>query len=89
MLHFDAADRSLDFLRYDLVNLAYSLPGIKKSAVIGVGGGRDLVSANLFGVRDITGVELNPDLHRPAHEGSILRVLLQSPGHPRPETPRR
>ena len=60
MLHFDAADRSLDFLRYDLVNLAYNLPGIKKSAVIGVGGGRDLVSANLFGVRDITGVELNP-----------------------------
>ena len=41
------------------MNLAYHLPGIEKSAVIGVGGGRDLLSAHLFGVKDITGVELN------------------------------
>src|SRR5262249_10968503 len=31
-----------------------------RSAVIGVGSGRDLLSAYLFGFRDITGVELNP-----------------------------
>ena len=60
MPHYDGTDRSIDYLRYDLVNLAYYLPGITKSAVIGVGGGRDLMSAHLFGVRDITGVELNP-----------------------------
>jgi hypothetical protein len=40
--------------------LAYRLPGIHKSAVIGVGGGRDVLTAHLFGVSDITGVELNP-----------------------------
>jgi hypothetical protein len=66
MHHFDGTRASIDFLKYDLVNLAYHLPGIGKSAVIGVGGGRDLLSAHLFGVREIVGVELNRifiDLH--------------------------
>ena len=66
MPHFDGTRESIDFLKYDLVNLAYHLPGIDKSAVIGVGGGRDVLSAHLFGVKDITGVELNGifvDLH--------------------------
>ena len=66
MHHFDGSLASIDFLKYDLVNLAYHLPGLQKSAVIGVGGGRDLLSAHLFGVKDITGVELNGifvDLH--------------------------
>jgi hypothetical protein len=60
MFHYDGTRESISFLQYDLVNLAYRLPGIRKSAVIGVGGGRDLLSAHLFGVADITGVELNP-----------------------------
>ncbi len=60
MHHYDGSKASIDFLRYDLVNLGYNLPGIRKSAVIGVGGGRDLMSAHLYGVSDITGVELNP-----------------------------
>ena len=60
MFHYDGTRQSIAFLRYDLVNLAYHLPGIHKSAVIGVGGGRDLMSAYLFGVTDLTGVELNP-----------------------------
>ncbi len=66
MHHFDGTRASIDFLKYDLVNLAYYLPGIKKAAVIGVGGGRDVLSAHLFGVPAITGVELNGifiDLH--------------------------
>lgn len=66
MHHFDGTKASIDFLKYDLVNLAYHLPAVRKSAVIGVGGGRDVLSAHLFGVEDITGVELNRifvDLH--------------------------
>jgi hypothetical protein len=66
MSHYDGTNESIAFLQNDLVNLALHLPGIKKSAVIGVGGGRDILSAHLFGVSDITGVELNPifiDLH--------------------------
>ena len=60
MQHYDGTDKSIDFLHYDLVNLAYNLPGLNKAAIIGVGGGRDLMSAHLYGVKDITGVELNP-----------------------------
>ena len=54
----DLAD--LDFLRYDVTNLAYRIRNQGRSAVIGVGGGRDLLSAHLFGFADVTGVELNP-----------------------------
>jgi hypothetical protein len=73
MFHYDGTPESISFLQYDQVNLAYHLPGIHKSAVIGVGGGRDLLSAHLFGVADITGIELNPifvDLltHHPQYE---------------------
>jgi hypothetical protein len=60
MFRYEGTPNSVDFLRYDLVNLAYNLPGIRKSAVIGVGGGRDVLSAHLYGVPDITAVELNP-----------------------------
>lgn len=60
MFHYDGTRNSISFLQYDLVGLAYRLPGIRKSAVIGVGGGRDILTANYFGVPDITGVELNP-----------------------------
>jgi hypothetical protein len=60
IFHYDGTRDSIDFLKYDLVGLAYRLPGIHKSAVIGVGGGRDVLTAHLFGVSDITGVELNP-----------------------------
>jgi len=60
MFQYDGTPNSCSFLKYDLVNLAYHLPGIHNSAVIGVGGGRDILSAHLFGVARITGVELNP-----------------------------
>ena len=60
MFHYDGTPESDSFLQYDLVNLAYRLPHLHKSAVIGVGGGRDILSAHFFGVEDITGVELNP-----------------------------
>lgn len=48
------------FLRYDLTNLAYHLPARRSAAVIGVGGGRDVLSARVFGIPEITGVEINP-----------------------------
>jgi hypothetical protein len=60
MFHYDGTPQSISFLRDDLVGLAYRLPGIHKSAVVGVGGGRDVMTAHYFGVPDITGVELNP-----------------------------
>jgi spermidine synthase len=62
MYQFDGDLSKLDFLRYDLTNLAYTIRNQGRSAVIGVGGGRDLLSAYYFGFRDVTGVELNPIL---------------------------
>jgi hypothetical protein len=59
MYHYGGTRESIEFLRYDLVNLAYNLPGIRKAAIIGVGGGRDVLSAHLYGVPEIVGVELN------------------------------
>ena len=49
-----------EFLKYDVTSLAYYLPGLEKGAVIGVGGGRDIMAAKLFGLEKVTGVELNP-----------------------------
>jgi hypothetical protein len=57
---FDGDFGKLEFLKYDVTNLAYHIRHAGRAAVIGVGGGRDLLSARLFGFRDITGVELNP-----------------------------
>lgn len=60
MFKYDGTRDSISFLQYDLVGLAYRLPDIHKAAVVGVGGGRDILTAHFFGVPDITGVELNP-----------------------------
>jgi hypothetical protein len=60
LYRFDGDLEKLGFLRYDLSNLVYAIPGLKTGAVIGVGGGRDLLSARLFGVENVTGVEINP-----------------------------
>jgi len=50
----------IDYLRYDVTNVAYYLGRKGPACIIGVGGGRDLQSALLFGHQPVTGVELNP-----------------------------
>src|SRR5262249_35775738 len=55
----DGSLASLGFLRHDVTNLAYAIPNLKTGAVIGVGGGRDILSQRLFGLRDVTGIEIN------------------------------
>src|SRR5262249_6085760 len=70
MPRFSGDPAQLDFLRYDITTLAYSIRNRGRAAIIGVGGGRDVLSAYAFGFRDITGVELNP----------IFIDLLTDPG---------
>lgn len=60
MPRFNGDLKSVSYLGYDVTNLAYYIRNRGKSAVVGVGSGRDLLSAYLFGFRDVTGVELNP-----------------------------
>jgi spermidine synthase len=50
----------VEFLKFDVTNLAYVLPERPRVGIVGVGGGRDVLSALAFGRRDVTGVELNP-----------------------------
>jgi hypothetical protein len=55
------------YLKYELTALAYHLverPDGFTALVIGPGGGRDLVSALLFGARQVEGVEINPIIAR-------------------------
>ena len=60
--HFTGDLKEVEFLKYDVTTLAYHLPNRQRAAVIGVGGGRDMLSAAVFGLQDITGVEINPIL---------------------------
>jgi hypothetical protein len=62
---------SMLFLKYDVTNLVYYLPDRRKAAIVGVGGGRDVLSALVFGVDDVTGVEINP---------IFVRLLTHEPG---------
>lgn len=68
---FNGNLEDVEFLRFDVTTLAYHLPGRERIAVIGVGGGRDILSAALFGSRDITGVEINP---------TFVWLLTRAPG---------
>ena len=55
------------YLRYELTALAYQLaerPQGFDALVIGTGGGRDLLSALVFGARHVDGVEINPIIAR-------------------------
>lgn len=60
MYRFKGDLGEVGFLKYDITNLPYFLPGRRKAAIIGVGGGRDMLSAAVFGIPDIVGVEINP-----------------------------
>jgi hypothetical protein len=47
-------------LRYDVTNIAYHLNRQGKALIVGVGGGRDIQNAILFGQEHVVGIEINP-----------------------------
>ena len=51
--------QDIDHLRYDVTNVGYWLGRSGDACIIGVGGGRDLQSACLFGHERVTGIEIN------------------------------
>lgn len=60
LTQFDGADfDSLDYLEYDITTLAYHLPGLQRGAIIGVGGGRDVLTAKYFGVESVVALDVN------------------------------
>ena len=67
ILRFNGDLASVSYLQYELTALGYRLfgePGTAKrdftALVIGTGGGRDLLSALVFGASRVDGVEINP-----------------------------
>jgi len=51
-----------DHLKFDVTNIGYYIRPEARVLVIGVGGGRDILSALLFGCKQVTGVELNRNI---------------------------
>ncbi|HKX19264.1 MAG TPA: hypothetical protein VJT33_14735 [bacterium] len=51
--------QSVQYLRYDVTNLVHYLRHDGNVLVMGAGGGRDILSALLFGQKAVTGVEIN------------------------------
>ena len=60
MTRFDGDLGKLSYLKDDVINAAYLVQPPADVAVVGVGGGRDILSALLFGARHIRGIEINP-----------------------------
>jgi hypothetical protein len=56
---YDRDLQKLAYLKFDVTNAGYYLRNNAKVLVIGVGGGRDVLSALVFGARDVTAVEIN------------------------------
>jgi len=59
---FDGDLAPMGFLADDVINFGYQIRPVHRAAVIGVGGGRDILSALYFGVEHVTGIELNPSI---------------------------
>jgi len=59
---FDGDLSAVDYLRFDVTNLVHAIRPDSRVLVVGVGGGRDILSALYFGQRSVTGVELNEDI---------------------------
>src|SRR5262249_50809460 len=52
----------LAYLKYDVKNLAHHIRADAKVLIIGSGGGRDVLSALLFGQKSVRAVEINQDI---------------------------
>ncbi|MFZ0964893.1 MAG: hypothetical protein WAO35_28890 [Terriglobia bacterium] len=57
--HFQGDLKDVDFLRYEVNSMGARLRAGGSAAVIGVGGGRDVMSCALFGFHRIVGIEIN------------------------------
>jgi len=57
---FDGDLGKLSYLKDDVINAAYLVQPPADVAVVGVGGGRDILSGMFFGARHIRGIEINP-----------------------------
>jgi SAM-dependent methyltransferase len=57
---YDGDISKLSYLKDDVINSAYLVQPPADVAVVGVGGGRDILSGLFFGAKHISGIEINP-----------------------------
>jgi hypothetical protein len=62
LTRFDGDLDAVDYLKYDVTNLVHYLRPAARVLVIGVGGGRDLLTALAFKQPHVVGVEMNEDI---------------------------
>jgi hypothetical protein len=62
IFRFQGDLKDVDFLRYEVNSLGARLRAGGSAAVIGVGGGRDVIACALFGFRRIVGIEINSSI---------------------------
>ncbi len=62
LLNFDGDLKRLEHLKYFVPNFVHYMRPNSNVLVLGVGMGRDILSALVFGQRSITGIEINPDI---------------------------
>ena len=62
IFRFQGDLKDVDFLRYEVNSMGARLRAGGSAAIIGVGGGRDVMSCALFGFHRIVGIEINPSI---------------------------
>jgi predicted membrane-bound spermidine synthase len=62
LIGFDGDLAKADFLRWDLVNFPHHLRSGARVCIVGSGGGRDILTAKVFGQKQVTAVEINGDI---------------------------
>lgn len=62
LTYFDGNFNEIDYLKYDVTNLAHYINRNAKVMVVGTGGGRDILSALIFNQKTVLGVEINKNI---------------------------
>ena len=73
-----ASLKDIEHLRYDVTNIGNYLNRQGKACVIGVGGGKDIQSALLFGHTSVLGIEVNP-IFINLHAASYRKIVNNFP----------
>jgi hypothetical protein len=81
LTQFDGDLSKLDYLKYDVTNLAHYLKEDADVLVVGAGGGRDILSALVFDQKSVLGIEINQDIVKAVNErfGDFTGHLDQDP----------
>jgi len=82
LTQFEGNLDTLDYLKYDITNFGHHLRHDKRVLVVGVGGGRDVLSALCFRQKSVLGIEINEDVLDAVNKkfGSFTGHLDNIPG---------